>query len=420
MFNSLRISQIITVLLSSILFLRYVGGNFHIINIGFPMGLIILLSIFHKVLLGKKIDNYLFELFVLSFLIYIYIGSYYSLASNYGQIKTFRLLLYMLLAVSSGRFVVVNFKLFLKANLIFFLLFFIAYFAFYGSFGSVLETLTPQHRLEMGGDTFKAIATSQYIGFNLISLFFFIFNLRLSLLLKNIIYTGLFGIGFFIMALFGSKGPILSLILAPLVYILFYKKMNIKKALVLLLAIIAISSIMLFPESIVKLIPQQYQAYFQSRFFNFEKYTDRTSLVQLAISDINVRSLLFGKGTGNYGFLYAGIDTNIYPHNIFIELLYENGILGLMLFLFFFIPLFNKPLHENSVNTKSSLIVFILYFLVGAQTSGDLANNATLFVFLILSFYHMKIEKKEFRLFQIISEFNKRKSGTLESQWKSG
>ncbi len=83
------------------------------------------------------------------------------------------------------------------------------------------------------------------------------------------------------MILFGSKGPILSLSLAPLIFIFFYQKYNLKKTLVLGTAIIGIGFVLLFPETIIEMIPQQYQTYFHDRFFNYESYTTgaRPSLI---------------------------------------------------------------------------------------------------------------------------------------------
>ena len=162
----------------------------------------------------------------------LYFGTFYSNAPNYGRTKTFGIyVLFILMAIISGKYVVSNFRLFLKSNLFFFILFFIAYFAFYGSFGNVLKFVSEDDRLEMGGEAFKAIATSQYIGFNLISLFFLFFRQNLEYRFKHLIFGFLFALGFFMMILFGSKGPILSLSLAPLIFIFFYQKYNLKKTL---------------------------------------------------------------------------------------------------------------------------------------------------------------------------------------------
>ena len=167
---------------------------------------------------------------------------------------------------------------------------------------------------------------------------------------------------------------------------------------------------LLFPETIIGMIPQQYQTYFHDRFFNYESYTTgaRPSLIKLAISDIEKKSLFFGKGTGNYGFLYTQMDAKIYPHNIFIEFLYENGLLGLFFsHLYIFRYLFVKTSVKYFMNMKSFLIILVFYYLLGAQVSGDFSNNFPLFVYLILLFYQIQNEKEVLLIFQMINHTTK-------------
>ena len=403
MFTGLKIPQIITILFAFTLFLRNVGGIFHFINIGIPIMLIVLLSMFYRITNKELFSNYAYTAFLFLFVIYLYIGTYYSNAPTYGKTKTFGIFLFILMAFLSGKYIILNFNLFLKSNLIFFLFFIIAYFSFYRSFGNVLNMLNPVNRGEMGGEVFSVISTSRYIGFILICLFFLFFQQNFNILFKNFIFGFLFVLGLIMMVLFASKGPILSLLMAPLIYILFHNKLNLKKTIVLAIAVISFGILLLYPDAILNLIPQQYQSFFQKRFFDYESYVSggRPTLIQTAIEDIENKSLFFGKGTGNYGFLYAKSDIMIYPHNIFIELLYENGIFGLVLFVGLFIYLFIGTSLSHFSNIKSCLIILIYFFLLNAQVSGDIANNYGLFIFLILLYYQVKTEKDILHILRI-------------------
>ena len=396
LFTGIKIPQIITILFAFVFFLRDVGGDFHIINIGIPMGLILVLSVIYSINIKQIFDNNIYVLYFLLFITYIYIGTFYSNAPNYGQAKTLGLFMFILIAALSGKYVVLYFDLFLKFNLIFFIFFIIIYITFYGSFGNVLQGLSQETRGEMGGDVFGVISTSRYVGFNLISLVFLYPRLNISIVYKTIAFSILFVIGLIIMILFGSKGPILALIIAPVIFVLLHKRTSPKKTFILFIAVIGISLLLLFPEIFLQLIPQKYQAYFQDRFFDYETYTSggRPSLYQLAISDIDQKSLLFGKGTGNYGYLYTGSDTKIYPHNILIEFIYENGLIGLTLFFGLFRYMFSKTNLTNYFVNKSCLVIFVYYFLFNAQVSGDISNNFAMFIFLIFIFYQLKYEKK--------------------------
>ncbi len=190
--SGFKIPQIITFLFAFTLFLRNVGGTFHIINIAIPIGLILILSVFNIISTRKIFENYSYFTILLLFMAYLFVGTFYSNAPNYGRTKTFSLCIFILMAIISGKYVISNFSLFLKSNLFFFILFFIAYFAFYGSFGNVLKFVSEDDRLEMGGEAFKAIATSQYIGFNLISLFFLFFRQNLEYRFKHLIFAFLY------------------------------------------------------------------------------------------------------------------------------------------------------------------------------------------------------------------------------------
>ena len=102
---------------------------------------------------------------------------------------------------------------------------------------------------------------------------------------------------------------------------------------------------------------------------------------------------IIGYGTGNYGFFYTGVDAKVYPHNLFVEILYENGILGLLiLFLILFKGLINyKMIFKNEYSDV--LFCSFVYFLVNAQFSSDIEGNILIFTFLIAFLYKKKFDK---------------------------
>lgn len=409
MIEKFETGKIITILFSFIFFLKYVGGPFHIVNIGIPLMAIYSISIFHFFISKRKFDLQPYLILIFLFLIYLFIGTFHSSAMDYGRKKTFSLFLFILMAVVSGKYVSINFNLFLKSNLIFFLLFIVAYFSFFGSFKNVITDLNPDKRLEMGGDVFNVIYASQYVGFNLINLYFLTISKNFSVKFKSLIFSTLVIVGLSIMILFGSKGPILSLILSIMIFKIIHEKYSIKKTFFLILSIIGFSVILIYPELVLTIIPDNYQPYFEKRFFDFEGYTrqERPELIKLAFSDINSKSLIFGKGTGNFGFLYSNFDNQIYPHNIFVELLYENGAFGLIIFL---IILFKYIFFESFLIHKSSYrsyyIILVYFFLLGAQVSGDFSHNFALFIFLVLLFYQIKKERKLIEFFYLIKKLS--------------
>ncbi|WP_319502708.1 O-antigen ligase family protein [uncultured Draconibacterium sp.] len=381
-------------------------------NIGIPIALVLVLSLGYRIFTKNMFENYIYSFLLLLFTIFLFLGSLYSGAPSYGQQKSFTLLIFIVLAACVAKFVILNIKSFLIFNLFFFALFMVAYFSFYGTFGGVLRmTLAATERGEVGGEVFSVISTSQYIGFNLIGLFFILSYLKVSTTTRYIIFSILFAFGFTMMVLFASKGPILSLIMAPLVFILLHKRISAQKVTFLLFTILGMGFLLLYPENIIQLIPIKYQDFFESRFFNYAHYVNggRPYLLKLAISDIEQKSLLFGKGTGNFGFLLLHKDIKVYPHNIFIELIYENGIFGLLFFIYILSKhLFVKRQFNGLYETNTYLKILVYYFLFCSQVSGDLANNYAIFVFLILLDYHVQHEARMSNILRMIKYYFQR------------
>ena len=92
----------------------------------------------------------------------------------------------------------------------------------------------------------------------------------------------------------------------------------------------------------------------------------------------------FGYGIGSYPILSQGEDIRLYPHNIFLEIAVELGIVGLFLFLLqLFLGLYQlmktNSFIQNEFIRKAILMLFIFLF-GGALISGDLHDNRLLFM----------------------------------------
>lgn len=94
---------------------------------------------------------------------------------------------------------------------------------------------------------------------------------------------------------------------------------------------------------------------------------------------------LWGVGFGGYA-LYASKD---YPHNIFLEIICEEGFVGFVVFLviilFFITTNNNKKYFRYTTNDKSYLFILLVLFFARAQISGDLTTSVS-FLAILLSF----------------------------------
>lgn len=85
-----------------------------------------------------------------------------------------------------------------------------------------------------------------------------------------------------------------------------------------------------------------------------------------------------GYGLSSFGRLIFNEDSNQYPHNVFAELIFEFGFIGLTLgvFLLYFV---------YSCYSKSITGYLTVYFFINAQFSGDIAGNTMLYISLVIA-----------------------------------
>lgn len=170
--------------------------------------------------------------------------------------------------------------------------------------------------------------------------------------------------GFFLLFAGGSRGPVVS------VLIVFFIKQSYfiskKRIFLLLSAVTAFIFIGFF-----FIGGYLFETDFYSVYARFDLFK--------AVSEYDFQYVK-GTGIGSYGLLIFGEDIEYYPHNIFLELFFENGLIGLFLFLMILF-LFFKSFQPNIIN------LLCIYFLIASLVSADIPGNNNLFILLYLSFY---------------------------------
>lgn len=124
---------------------------------------------------------------------------------------------------------------------------------------------------------------------------------------------------------------------------------------------------------------------FATVFQNFEEADNRTGrwLYTLRlISKFSVQDWIIGKGTADFAAVMAvfGTTTLDHPHNIFLELLYENGVLGVSVFIILLafvgmglLSLRHAPPEWRDLGFAAAVGFF--FALVNAQASFDMSRN---------------------------------------------
>lgn len=122
--------------------------------------------------------------------------------------------------------------------------------------------------------------------------------------------------------------------------------------------------------------------------------------------DMIRENFLLGQGFGSFPLYFLGVDRKEYPHNIFIEIQAEMGILGTLSFIALLtygiyqgIKVF-KEKQGNIDYTQLSLIGMTIFFFLNANTTGDITDNRVLFAFIALMSVspHLNSTKSQLKL----------------------
>ena len=172
----------------------------------------------------------------------------------------------------------------------------------------------------------------------------------------------------------GRTGTIIVsivLILMPL-FLLWRKKLSFRSfGVFLIILLILLSLVILFEPQFVNPIFDRFQAIEENS--RWELFTKAAQLWEL--------NPLVGIGSGGFSLYYPDL---LYPHNIFLEVLSEQGLLGcflLIALLGFTIYSFLTRLRDKYLSISMPVLFAFFSSLFWALVSGDLARNKLLFFF---------------------------------------
>lgn len=178
----------------------------------------------------------------------------------------------------------------------------------------------------------------------------------------------------------GSKGPIVSLIIASIfiyIAVLMAHKDRIKKLMYMLIifSIFAICS-----PKLVQLIPGA-ERFFHSLVNLGENSSDlaRKAIFKQAY-ELGNANIFNGVGTG--GFDLYSIQYR-YPHNIFLEIFSEQGMLGIVIFFILISIIIYHIISKLRFNIQVQeifIIAVFIYLFINAQFSMDISSNSNLFI----------------------------------------
>jgi len=260
------------------------------------------------------------------------------------------------------------------------------------------------NRIDIGSQDFRLdlktglnpIVIGQYFGFSILS-FIFLSRFKKKTKVFRLLLGGVIGILIILIFLTGSKGPMLALGFSLVLPYVIARGFRVKFTLKFIFFVIVM--LVFFLYLISPLLqggnPSALSTFIQRRFLDTGdtsgSISGRMIYLSIAFKHILSRSplqMIFGNGLGDFGFVFDDRFQANYPHNIFVELLYEEGLLGMGLFLFLIYSVirinFKQGRRLFSYKYEGTTLYYFLslfYFsLFASMTSGDIAANFFVFV----------------------------------------
>lgn len=230
------------------------------------------------------------------------------------------------------------------------------------------------------------IGVSRVIGVGLlISLFGLVYTKKTNL---KIFLMSLLLVMFFLLLSVGGRGPLIACLMAALSILpwnisvygltgIYFKKRILPLCILAFLGVVGIGF----------LIVSGYLTTTISRIlvlFDAGMGKSASTRLQYYASAVDqwINHPIFGNGLGSWPVLYGSGDVRGYPHNLFLEIFSEMGIVGVTLFCLLLLSSFyffasNKFLLDNELSVLMFMI--LIYALINSMISGDLADNRFLF-----------------------------------------
>nr|WP_281720405.1 O-antigen ligase family protein [Nitrosomonas nitrosa] len=184
----------------------------------------------------------------------------------------------------------------------------------------------------------------------------------------------------------GSKGPILALALSYILMGMIFlngivARLSLTLCIVSMVLLGALGGLEWLPRGFVE---ERFSDKVQNLSLRLPLYRD----VVHVLFESDATSLLVGHGTGDFGYFALGHDGRDYPHNVLLEVAYENGLIGVsMLVMALAYPLVavlrraKRSLVYNHRVLLAGLSAIYVSSVINAQFTGDLGANLLIGMF---------------------------------------
>lgn len=324
---------------------------------------------------------------IILFLSWCAIALIWSSSPNYGSMKLLKITVKLMFAIPIMILIIRNKKHFLNSLLYVSIIVIVGFFISYGNPIYLVKYLNPYDRLgqtEISGP----IIVGRYWG--MIATLVVITSVQVKKTKHSFVafWWFVFIISSSYMLLTGSKGPLVSTFIGISLFAFIAVRKsksgnNILKVLTGTVIIFAVYYAFL----------PQINYFFESQFYynrlleNTSSYESRINIAANALQHLissELPYIILGKGLGSYSSFYMGEDIMSYPHNILLEVVFELGIIGLVLMFVVLIDLIRHIFFKNINSIDIAYFILAVYFFVNAMFTGDLSHNINSIIFYVI------------------------------------
>ena len=226
---------------------------------------------------------------------------------------------------------------------------------------------------------------------------------------NKLLMMTLFSFFLCIMLMTGGRGPLLMMVVAAIVPVIFAFRFSITKLIKVKRYIFPLSGLIVLYIVLIwyLLVEGQVAMTTLSRVFVlFEPGMGLSggARISMWLSSVSLwaGNPLLGYGIGSYPIIMGCVDGRFYPHNIFLEIMVELGSVGLFFFvILLFVGLRSLGTLQIIRNDPIRQIILMLFTftLCGALISGDLHDNRLLFMVIGLMAFQNKSDKKKVSIY---------------------
>lgn len=368
-------------------FLEAIFPVFEIIDYTLLFTIIIWIGLFRLYIVGKaKIPNWCQSILIsyIIFCIFLFFSGFYSPSPNYGWQKVFRFIVFNTTMFITPLIIINNIGdskrilLWFRNILVVIVVIMTSYILYFLAISSGVSLLV---RVSILGANPITVGSFLGIGAGMI-----VILINRSTYKHWILYVPMLGILIIAIIATGSRGPLLSFLFGVLLFGILFEKVNQKRLLLFFLfsVVFLVIALLLLPENLTG----RYLNYTTGDLVIQREGVKRLSTIamrlqywELSISEWlrNIKTVLVGVGSGGFSSFYILRDYKFYPHNMFIEVLLEMGLIGLSILILFWykiarILFYIKKVDNISIISAMWVMAAIIRFL-GAQFSSDISGN---------------------------------------------